>query len=342
MKKRLANVALGCLAVALTFAVLEGGARLVGCAPEVHAIDLDAPDSVYTRSENPILGYELKKRWRDEHADLHRSYPSTNAHGFRDVERPLERADPNQVRVLVLGDSVVAGHGIAALEDTIPGRLQRHLPRLDVLNLGIGGYCTRGEVELLRTRGLAFNPDFVVLVFVENDYDDLNSQIGIFGDAPERPAWAEWLFLRSHLFRWGALKTGAYAFDAAEASPQAAHMDAVGNDNVAVGLHLLADLSKQHRFQTLVAIWPGFTEHGVVEREAGRTMADHAGLRIEALAHDLFIPTLRLSGAFRADAIERGGFSAGYYSRDGMHPTAAASEVAARALAAAIRDRMPQ
>ena len=47
---------------------------------------------------------------------------------------------------------------------------------VQVLNVATIGYCTRSEVELLRVKGLPFQPDRVVLVFVENDFDNFNRE----------------------------------------------------------------------------------------------------------------------------------------------------------------------
>ena len=40
----------------------------------------------------------------------------------------------------------------------------------EVLNFGVSGYCTLAEVELLEVKGIQFQPDLVVLVFVEKRF----------------------------------------------------------------------------------------------------------------------------------------------------------------------------
>ena len=80
----------------LALPLLEIGVRVLKLAPDIRFIDVTNDDTVYRRSTNPVLGFELKAGWRDPSADLVKSYPSTNAEGQRDVERT--RAKPAHVR----------------------------------------------------------------------------------------------------------------------------------------------------------------------------------------------------------------------------------------------------
>jgi hypothetical protein len=102
------------------------GMRLCRLAPAVKPITLTDDTSVYQRSHNPLLAYELKANYRNARADCVVSYPSTNAFGQRDVERALPKP-LSMKRILLLGDSVVEGLGIRRLEDTISGQLERLL-----------------------------------------------------------------------------------------------------------------------------------------------------------------------------------------------------------------------
>ena len=80
------------LCTASTLLALAGAELVVrwsGLAPPVKIIALEDERSVYRRSSNPILGFELKASYRNPDADLRQSYPSTNAYGQRDVERAI-------------------------------------------------------------------------------------------------------------------------------------------------------------------------------------------------------------------------------------------------------------
>lgn len=95
----------------------------------------------------------------------------TNAAGFRDPERELAKPTGTR-RVVVLGDSMAWGWGIAPGErfgDLLDERLG---PEVEVLNLGVPGYGTDQELWVLETVGLAYEPDVVLLGFVLNDVID--------------------------------------------------------------------------------------------------------------------------------------------------------------------------
>lgn len=76
------------------------------------------------------------------------------------------------VRVLLLGDSIAFGVGVAD-DETFGQLLQRHVPGFEVLNFGVSGYGTDQALLQLEDVGLSLRPDVVVLNFcVANDYVD--------------------------------------------------------------------------------------------------------------------------------------------------------------------------
>jgi lysophospholipase L1-like esterase len=100
---------------------------------------------------------------------------SINSHGLRDREYS-ETKPSNVYRIMMLGDSTTFGWGVRQ-EDTAAKFLERklnaHLPpgydKVEVINAGVGNYDTVQEVTYYETRGRAFHPDLVVLVFFIND-----------------------------------------------------------------------------------------------------------------------------------------------------------------------------
>ena len=337
MLRRFANPLVGLVAMLLSLGLAEGIVRGLGLAPEVHPIDVGENASVWQRSTDPILGFELKPDYRDDDPDFVVSYERTNSHGQRDLERGLAKP-PGTRRILLLGDSVVEGSGLRSLDDTLSRWMERLAgdPRVEVLNFGVSGYCTRAEVELLEVKGLAFEPDVVVVVFVENDFDDFNRQLFQLESSTPRPAWVKPLFLHSHLFRAAALELDWFGLRA-DADPMGRNREAIGKNNVAEGLARLRELALANGFAPVVAIWPSFLDDEI--RDVHPMPGGGDELVVERLARANGIPALRLSEAFRRDRDARSEPAnprLAYTNGDGMHPSSAGARLAAQAILEAL------
>lgn len=351
MISRLGSVSLLLASIVLSLLLAETYFRVADLAPWVFRFQVNKKESAYLLSDNPILGYELKRNFRGKSQDCHHSFPYTNSFGFRDQERDVSKRSATK-RVIFLGDSVVAGHGICDLRQTIPGQLEQLFPdgSIEALNFGIGGYCTRAEVELLKVKGLAFQPDVVVLFFVGNDYVDSNGSI-INTLSNPRPAWTEFFFARSHLFRYISVRFNLFKFgeDIQSQSRLKDNAQAIGPSNVEQGLQLLKQLATDHNFDVVIAIWPYFTDREILAIEGEATSDSKQLLQIEQLAKDFSFPTLRLSPYFEKDFRERVLQTPqkrrrrpsprwNYTIGDGTHP----SEQGAKLAAEAIREYLAQ
>ena len=98
----------------------------------------------------------------------------TNALGFRGPEVSLRKSSGTR-RVLVVGDSYVFGIGVDT-ERTLPALLARHLnagrrEAWEVINLGVNSYSTDQELILFGEVGPQLEPDVVVLVVCDNDFE---------------------------------------------------------------------------------------------------------------------------------------------------------------------------
>jgi lysophospholipase L1-like esterase len=96
-----------------------------------------------------------------------------NAQGLRDRDYVLAKPS-SAFRIMILGDSTTFGWGVPA-EDTAAKILERTLNadggdrRFEVINAGVGNYCTVQEVTYYLERGRSFHPDLVVLQYFIND-----------------------------------------------------------------------------------------------------------------------------------------------------------------------------
>jgi len=96
-----------------------------------------------------------------------------NSYGFRDYEYSPEKSH-NTYRIIALGDSYTFGLGVN-LTDTYPKILERLLnerngsKRYEVLNFGIPGAGLIEKVELLKKKGIFFNPDLLIFQWSSDD-----------------------------------------------------------------------------------------------------------------------------------------------------------------------------
>jgi lysophospholipase L1-like esterase len=134
---------------------------------------------------------------------------STNAMGLR--ERPLVVREPDELRILLLGDSVTFGWGVPVdvtfgrrLEADLGARLRRPVR---TVNAGVGSYNTVQEHAFLKGHVDAIDPDVALLLYVSNDIEpndppfDPWSEVSLVGKAP--PTVAMLLAQRSWLYRLG-------------------------------------------------------------------------------------------------------------------------------------------
>ena len=102
-----------------------------------------------------------------------------NEDGFRGPRHA--RPKPGGVfRIVVLGDSISFGYGVTEPE-AWPRLLEASLaseasdasgPRVEVVNLAVGGYNAFNEARLLEDVGLGYEPDLVLVQFCINDLND--------------------------------------------------------------------------------------------------------------------------------------------------------------------------
>jgi lysophospholipase L1-like esterase len=347
------NLLLALVAILLALALGEGVARTLGLAPPIHRIETGEDDLPYTRCENPVMGYEMVANHRRDPslekppagADFY--CDRTNAYGLRDVERSVEKPSGRK-RILLLGDSVVVGHGIWDLEDTISRNMERELAGegFEVLNFGIGGYNTRSEAELLKEKGVQFSPDLVVLIILENDFLPYNTQMWKY--RYERPRLVELLFVHSDLFRTFSLATNIFHFRE-QLDPQRYRveqnelaMKSEFTTTVESGFHLIDELRREHGFEVAVFTWPSFSETDVIDEpfhDVVARLAEPYGFGVFRLAPYFLGEYKELRRGAASSSGRLGPVYAVFTVGDGMHPNERGTAVAAHAIASTLRAR---
>ncbi len=180
------------LLLASTLAVVlatELALRLVWQHPGRYAGATD--ESLFWQYDS-LLGWSMQPNARGEFVRPEfRTAVATNRLGLRDDELPAAKGD-NEVRILLLGDSVVAGFEVEK-DSTLEARLEQRLARCDsarvyqVINAGFRGYGTDQELLFLQHRGLALQPDVVVLAVVPANDPENNVTVHTAGRVFAKP-----------------------------------------------------------------------------------------------------------------------------------------------------------
>lgn len=112
-------------------------------------------------SSNPKLYYELVP-----------GVAGVNSAGYRGPQYP-ERKPTGVKRIVGVGNSTLFATELAEKDGylrRLEGLLNEAGDRtVQIVNLAVPGYNTHQELEMLRTRGLAFDPDLVILGYDHND-----------------------------------------------------------------------------------------------------------------------------------------------------------------------------
>ncbi|RKZ48874.1 MAG: hypothetical protein DRR00_18560 [Candidatus Parabeggiatoa sp. nov. 3] len=137
-------------------------------------------------SDDPSVGHKHRPNRR---AFLMGVPVTTNRFGLRDDEISLKKPH-NTYRIVVLGDSITMGWGVPQ-DKLYPTQLENRLNtqsldgfppnrRYEALNMGVGNYNTVQEVTSLRTMGLQFEPDMILLGYFINDAESTPQPVSGF------------------------------------------------------------------------------------------------------------------------------------------------------------------
>lgn len=268
MNKNLSNSLMVLTSSLFAVFVVEMAVRVLNIPPSPLE---PLPIPSYQLSQNPIIGFEFRPNYKmtDKPIDVsHRGY-AINSVGFRDYEY-TERKSANVYRIVVIGDSTTAGNGVPNLDDIYAKQLEKMLNvqsqngRLyEVLNMGVGGFHTMQEAEMLRFKGLKYDPDLVLLTFCMNDFalhadGQVHKQLSSRNRSTREPVFSLFKFVvnnsRLAFILYHRFHSGNSTYD----QWYDEHV-LKGRSTVKAGFDLLSELQKKHGFQARVLILPKFS-----------------------------------------------------------------------------------
>lgn len=126
---------------------------------------------------HPVRGWALKPNIRDK-MTFGDKVLNSNSRGIRGKKEYAYKKKPGVTRILTIGDSFTFGEEVADGE-TFSRYLERLLPGVEVINMGVHGYGHDQILLYLREEGMKYEPDIVILGFL---YYDMERNIQTFRD----------------------------------------------------------------------------------------------------------------------------------------------------------------
>jgi lysophospholipase L1-like esterase len=335
------------------FGLLEIGTRAIVPSP----LQWNFPQVRYQVSST--LGFRMQPNQVGFTAD---KPLRTNALGLRGPNWSTERT-PGVRRVLVLGDSIAFGHGVA-LEDTFPQKLEQSLNdasgrgSTEVINAAVPAYNTQQEVTYFLQEGVGFQPDVTVLALYWND---ISAKTGVTADAegrlvddatPANPGrfsrWAETpqgfaarnilkrsSFLYFVVDRFRYLRAGTSRSTPKQAAMQESVLTgtphpavSAGWDDIEKHLRILADECRTRHIELVVAILP------MPQLLSGQYPHAQYPSRVLSMCERIGVRCLDLHPAFARNFNGHGSLFIPY---DGDHPNEHGHRIIAEELASVLR-----
>ncbi|MDP8219390.1 MAG: hypothetical protein P9M03_11770 [Candidatus Theseobacter exili] len=203
-------------------------------------------------SKNKNLVYELIPSLKREFGGKHLK---TNSAGMHDSLEYSLNKNPSTIRIIGIGDSDMFGWGVEQFENYL-AVLEKNLAdkqgknTYEVLNFAVPGYNTQQEIELLKSKGLSYQPDIVILGWCENDF---NAPFFVYRKKEYRQLKKSYLY--SYLFyRKGTVIQPEIMkvseLDSEFINPEI--IDYTGPEGVKKSLLKLKQLGKEYRFKIIV------------------------------------------------------------------------------------------
>ena len=206
-------------------------------------------------SENPKIIYELE---RNLSVTFFKKRVIRNANGFRGEAYPTHKNEETK-RIIGIGDSQMFGWGVkdgetylSVLSDSLN---YNSSCTWEAINTGVPGYNTVMELETLKGKGLPYQPDYVVVGYMGNDFALPNFirekqnyfslkkifMISFFENS-----------LRPMNLKHAPLEKGRKTFEAEPSKVPPEYKDMVGKKAVVNALEELKELSDSHNFSVIL------------------------------------------------------------------------------------------
>ena len=157
------------ISVLIGFMFIEIALRLINYYPFL------INTNIFISNDNELLPYKLKPNFNGKYLVNQKFTVNIDSNGYRVVNPDTKRKDNSdeyRASILILGDSVVFGHGLKDNE-TIASQLQSLINQRDinftVKNIGVSGYTSWNEYEALKLYLEDNNVEYVLLFYILND-----------------------------------------------------------------------------------------------------------------------------------------------------------------------------
>ena len=188
--------------------------------------------------------------------------------GFRDLPFDVEKK-PGELRILTVGDSFTFGSGVQT-EDTWSQVLEsmlreEHDGPVEVINGGFaaGSHTTAGYVDWIRTDGVAFHPDVLIIGFCLNDLG--NVPMLTYSTQLQGKPWLGGIseVLNAIQLAWQRRKAREFAYPPELLAQATLVFQAQNKDSIARSLNALTaikEIADEHGVRLLVAVVPMVTQ----------------------------------------------------------------------------------
>ena len=250
-----------------------------------------------------------------------------NAYSMRSSRFPRQKQDPNELRVICFGDSVLNGGGLTDQSELATERIELQLATrfrrpVVVGNVSAGSWGPANMLAYAETFGF-FDADVVIIVLSSHDHVDVPTFEPVVGVRPGFPAKRPILALQELFGRY--LVRSIKGRDIEDPTEVQIDPEAAGQSLSALGR--LIRLAQAHRARVIVALYPGPQE------VIGQPLAGYEA--ILTLTRQMSVASVQMIESFGATlAMDVNPY------RDHFHPNATGQRLLADALFAAVAHLM--